>query len=460
MIAPYLPVLTLMHAVFTDEIHIAEYGRLFLDPHTSWSLFWQGDHGITPWYFVGGLFEELALRVTSPSCAGSRVFGLTGSVLASGALVAWLWRRGTLPAAALLLGLLFLFNPVVMPAYTAGRIDGWTLCCAFSAGYLIVASGAAPGGGRLFAAGCLISLGFFVWPSVAYLLPLLGLELLRANRAAGRSLWRSLVLTGAGAGLVLLVLGLTVVTRVPSVLSDVPRQLAVAGMAPHPVEGAFLVNLRTLVAHLLVRSPWNLPLAFLVWRSGAPRAPLLWMMLPIAIMFVTMLYGNRLIYTVPYLLLAFSGMFAASGRAREPGTWAWWLLAGAVAAAFAFAAIVRPLMPWLHRATRSESLLYSAAERAAPRSARVCFDGSVELYLAGRSRDWRMFTLTPDTVALCDSAIVRGQPAPELAASLADAGFRREQVLLPDLPNDAPAWEQHAYGYYVYGPYEVYRRQP
>jgi hypothetical protein len=464
MVAPYLPVLTLLHAVFTDEIHIAEYGRLFLDPHSDWSLFWQGDHGITPWYFIGGLFEEFALRATSPSCAGSRLLGLLGSVLASGALVAWLWRRGTLPAAALLLGWLFLFNPIVMPAYTAGRIDGWAQCCAFAAGYQIVMSGSSPRAWRLFTAGGLLSLAFFVWPSVAYLLPLLGIELWRANRSAGRSLWPSLVMTGVGAGIVFLVLGLTVLIRVPNVLRDVPSQLAVAGMAPHSAASGFAINVRTLVAHLIVRNPWNVPLAFIVWRSGASRAQLLWMMLPISIMFFTMLYGNRLIYMVPYLMVAFSGAFArpeaAPGAARAPGPMGWWLLLGSVAASFVFAAVLKPVMPWLQRATRSESLLYAAAERAAPRSARVCFDGSVEFYLVGRSRDWRMFTLTPDTLPLCDSAIVRGEPTPELAASLASTGFARQEVLLPDQVNDAPAWEQHAYGYYVYGPYEVYRRRP
>jgi hypothetical protein len=192
---------------------------------------------------------------------------------------------------------------------------------------------------------------------------------------------------------------------------------------------------------------------------------LAWALLPIAIMLATLLYGNRLIYVVPYLLVAFSGLFPSprepeAAPARTPSPGAWWLLVGSVVAAFLFAAVIRPVVPWLQRATRSETLLYSAAESAAPRSSTVCLHGSaIEFYLVGRSRDWRMFMLTPDTLAQCDSAIVQPTDVvPELAARFEAAGFHRETTLLADLDYHAPVWEQHVYGYYRYGPYEVYRR--
>lgn len=353
-----------------------------------------------------------------------------------------------------------------MMAYTAGRIDGWMLACAFAAGYQLCCFEASGRAWHLFAAGCLISLGFFVWPSIAFLLPLLGLELWRANRRCSRPLWQSLAIAGSGAALVFLGLGLVLLLRVPSVLSDIPRQLAVAGMAGSAASGLatdIRSELRTLVALLIVRSPWNVPFAILVWRSGASRAPLAWMLLPIAIMLATLLYGNRVIYLLPYLTIAFSGVFAAATampeRRRKPGAAAWWLLLGSVATSFVFAAVVRPVLPWLHRATRSETLLYAAAQSAAARSSSVCLDGSaIEFYLMGRSLDWRMFMLTPDTVANCETAIVRPDETAQVAR-LGAAGFRQEKTLLANQRNDAPVWEQHVYGYYVYGPYDIYRRR-
>ena len=44
-------------------------------------------------------------------------------------------------------------------------------------------------------------------------------------------------------------------------------------------------------------------------RPRASRAALAWMLLPIAIMLATLLYGNRVIYLLPYLTIAFSGVF-------------------------------------------------------------------------------------------------------------------------------------------------------
>jgi hypothetical protein len=69
-----------------------------------------------------------------------------------------------------------------------------------------------------------------------------------------------------------------------------------------------------------------------------------------------------------------------------------------------------------------------------------------------------MFMLTPETLANCDTAILQPDVMkPELAARLEAAGFRRETSLLTDLEYHAPVWEQHVYGYYRYGPYDVYR---
>lgn len=459
MLAPLFPFLTLMRAVFIDEIHMAEYGRLFLDPHTSWSIFWVGDHGITPWYFIGGTIAELALRASSPSCIGARLIGMLGTFIASGILVAWLVRRRTLPTAALLLGLLFLFSPLLMAAYTAGRIDGWMICCAFGAGYLFASFASQPRPWRLFCAGCLLSLGFFVWPSIAMLLPLLGLELILANRAASRSLWQSFAITATGAGLVFVALGLVVWTRVPTVFSDMPKQLVVAGMAPTWTVGKLLMDIKMFISHLILRAPWNVPIVILAWRHRASRAALLLALIPIALMFATYLYGNRVTYIVPYTLIAFSGVFALSDRLRMPGLKTWGLLAAAVAAAFTYAAVVRPVLPWMHRATRTETLLYSAATKVAPRGATVCLHGStIEFYLVGRSRDWRMYMLTPETLDQCDSIVVRPEDSNELIASLGSHGFERPRRLLADQVDDAPSWELHVYGYFRYGPYDVYSR--
>src|SRR5580658_3436033 len=117
-----LPTLTISPTVWMDEAHIVEYGRLFFSPRTTWSLFWRGGGPTIPWYYIGGVIQELAEQATSPSCLGPRLSGLMGALLAAAMLAAWLLRRGTLPAAAFLLSFLFLFDPTFAAAYRGGRV--------------------------------------------------------------------------------------------------------------------------------------------------------------------------------------------------------------------------------------------------------------------------------------------------------------------------------------------------
>jgi hypothetical protein len=460
-IAACLPTLTLAPAVFTDEIHIAEYGRLFLDPGTNWSIFWQGDHAITPWYYLGGMVQELATRAMAPSCSGTRLSGLLGALFASGTLTAWMLRRGTLPAAAFLLSLLFLFEPVFVGAYRGGRVDGWTLTCSFLALYLLATFATSPRRWHLFTAGALISLGFFVWPSIAFLIPLFGLELASATKKNARPLVPALAVLSVGAALTFSCLALVVVLRVPWVLADVPKQLHAAGMAPTLTRATLKSEAWTLCNQLLVRSPWHLPLLIVLWRSHRVHAAIFLMAIPISVMFATLLYGNRLIYLLPYLMASFSGGFPTDKKGEPDSRPAsWWLLLTAVVCALGLSVVIRSISPWVHRESRSEMLLIAAAEKAAPAGDVVCLDGdAIEFYVAGRARNWMMFIATVDTIGRCQTVIARlPLSRPDVATALTSFGFQRQSVLLADQVDDAPEWETRVYGYNRYGPYVVYRR--
>jgi hypothetical protein len=457
-----IPTLTTAPMLWTDEVHIAEYGRLFFDPRTSWSLLWQGDHPITPWYYIGGVLQELAARASSPSCLGPRLFGLTGALLAAATLAAWLLRRGTLPAASFLLSLLFLFEPVFVWAYRGGRIDGWTLSCGFSACYLIAAYRSSPDRwGRLVAAGSLVALGFFVWPSIAFLLPLIGLELVRAARRQSRPA-PPLAAFAIGGTVTFVGLASFAILEMPSVVGDFTKQLSIAGMAPDSPLSQLRASAWLLFVIMLVRSPWTVPLILTSWKSGSSRTALALIAIPLAIMLRTLLYGNRMIYLVPYLIAFYAEAFRTPAphatESTRPG--AWMLLATAVAGAAGLALVLRSIMPWIQRDARSEARVVAAAKEAAPLGATVCLTyEAIEFYFAGRSRGWQMFTASPDVLAHCDTAITNTTvPHPNLEQALESSGFRRESTLLNEKTSAPPDWERHIYGYRIYGPYAIYRR--
>jgi 4-amino-4-deoxy-L-arabinose transferase-like glycosyltransferase len=446
--------LTISPPLWVDEAQIVEYGRVFAEPNTDWSLFWDGNRPIVPWYYVGPIVQNFARALTAPSCAGPRLVAIAGGIVASGSLAAWLFRRGTRPAGALLLSLLFLFDPNFVGAYRGGRLDGWTLACAFAGCYLLTSWQTRSGAWRLLAAGFFVVLGFFIWPSIAFLLPLLGLELIWV--ISGQSgQWKKVVVFAAGALATLVGLTLAAVAQSPGIIGDVPRQLAASQMSAVALQATDLLDkARTLFVTLFIRSPWNGPLLVACWRSGGSRLVLATMALPAILMFRTLLYGNRIIYLLVYLLVFFAGAFAHASGAAVTRTMMrelrWGFLVGGVICAGVISIGLRTANAWLQRDERNEELILFAAEKVGARGATVCLD-AFEFYFAGRYLGWRLFSVVPRALSHCEIAIASSDS--KARRVLETAGFRRQTVLMGDRASQTPV-----YGARGFGPYDVYRR--
>jgi hypothetical protein len=444
--------LTMTPPVWVDEGHIVEYGRLFLDPQSSWSLHWHDGHTTIPWYFVGALLQELATRASMPSCAGTRLVSLAGALIASSMFVRWLLLRRTTPAAALLLGLLVLFDPNFAAAYRGGRLDGWTLSLAFSALCLIIAPRARIA--TMIGAGALLALAFFVWPSVTFLFPLVALELWRTRPLANEPRWKEWAAVIAGGSLMFALLLTIAALQIGDLWHHITRQLFRAQMSPRPAPLEVLTKLRYLINLLFVQDPWNLPLLIACWGTSASRSTLLAALLPATLMIGTIVYGNRVIYLLPYLAVFYAE--ALSDRTTLQGLRArvaWGALALGVLVGGGVSLVLRSGNAWLARAARDERLL-QVATGTIPRDARVCLD-SFEFYFVGRSNGWRMYTATPGTLPQCEymisnSPLVR----PTLQPALGEAGFEPAATLLLDRAESIPV-----YGARGYGPYLVFRRR-
>lgn len=165
-----------------DEFMIVDLGRVILQPDSNWSITWMTDRNEPAFvfFYLGPVLQELAFQAVGQY--GPRVSGVLGAFVAATALVGLLLARDTSRAAALMLGLAFLLDPIFLQAYTLGRVDGWAMAtCLISCWILRKAAGErdAATNRRVAAAGAGSALAFFIWPSAVFLLPLILLELVR-----------------------------------------------------------------------------------------------------------------------------------------------------------------------------------------------------------------------------------------------------------------------------------------
>ena len=88
--------------IWQDEVQIVDYGRVFLEPGTPWSVSFTPEGGpLGRVSYIGSLGQELAYRATGRSMAGPRVLSFLGALLAAYAAFRWLSLRNGLPVAAL-----------------------------------------------------------------------------------------------------------------------------------------------------------------------------------------------------------------------------------------------------------------------------------------------------------------------------------------------------------------------
>ncbi len=309
-----LPNLALWPTLFQDEMQIIDYGRVFLDPSTDWSMGWLVHESapMTSMAYLGVALQELAYLAGSPSILGARMSSVLGAVLASSLLLGWLRARNTPALVALVLSLAFLLNPIFNESYRQGRVDSWAFVCFFAAAWLLrEGTRNLPMNGRarllLFLSGVFAGLSLYIWPSSLSLMPLFLVELLVA-------VW---IAAGGGAAKSF---GQSVRVAVPIALGG----LVTTGLLAVPILlelSTYLRNLeyavevqkyaasiqRPLLALYNVYDPWLIPLTLLslLLPRNWPYVPALG--IAVAVMYQTMVYPMRVLYLLPYLMVIMAG---------------------------------------------------------------------------------------------------------------------------------------------------------
>ena len=89
-----LATLKLYPVILQDGVQILDFGRVFLDPSTTWSTGWlvHESRPMLPVSYLGGAIQELAYAATAPSIMGVRVLSVISALLASAFSSEFSWQ--------------------------------------------------------------------------------------------------------------------------------------------------------------------------------------------------------------------------------------------------------------------------------------------------------------------------------------------------------------------------------
>ncbi|WP_295433017.1 hypothetical protein [uncultured Thiodictyon sp.] len=175
--------LTISPVIWQDEVQIVDFGRTALpNADLGWGISWlvPGNRPEVAFSYLGPLVQEWAFR-NFDGMAGVRLAALAGAGLASFAMFGWLRARAVLPEVALFGALLFMLDPMISQSYRGARVDTLAMGMMFL-GFLAVQLGRKDNDGwrirgeQVIVGLCVGSAGL-IWPSAILLLPLLIYEL-------------------------------------------------------------------------------------------------------------------------------------------------------------------------------------------------------------------------------------------------------------------------------------------
>lgn len=165
-----------------DEFLIVDLGRIVLNPNTDWSIAWMANLNQPSFFlcYLGPVMQELSFQIVGQY--GPRLSATAGALLAATLIVKWLISKNASPNLSLLLGLVFLLDPLFVQSYGLGRVDSWMMAFCIASCWIIASiSGKLPCTGffksGLLLAGASFAVAIFIWPTAVFFVPLIVLEL-------------------------------------------------------------------------------------------------------------------------------------------------------------------------------------------------------------------------------------------------------------------------------------------
>ena len=402
-----------MPSLQKDEIQIADYGRLTLDPSSDWSVNWLVAEGkpILLWSYLGPLLSETSYQLFGSSGLGPRIVALLGGLLAATMALGWLLARRVPLYAAFCLAFAFLLDPLFVLSQRMARVDSWVIALCLAACWILRASNLKKPRylwARIMSAGALSAVAALIWPSSIFLYPLILLEfaLLFKSDITNVPRWKNIALNGScfigGGVLAVAILIIPVWQNLYLIYHDMP------GVLSKNVESS-----RSLTTRLLAIFDYHLWLKLIkaFGKTLSILLPLLALFgsiyrrekgliivsfFVVILIFATLVYELRVLYLLPYLVALGGNLFehvadtpssAILSRIRMAalGTLTTWALVTSL--------FVRSALGLEGKAKRDRNKIVGAAKDAIGNGNFKVFLGfTYEFYYAGRSLGWKLYT--------------------------------------------------------------------
>ncbi|MFD3002752.1 hypothetical protein ACFS7Z_20440 [Pontibacter toksunensis] len=306
----------------SDEFVTLELGRVILNPDTDWSINWLVDQQqpVILFSYLGAVLQELTYEYGGQY--GPRVSSLFGALVASTALVGWLLAKGTYRIAAFLLGMVFLLDPLIVQAFTIGRLDGWTMALCLSCCWIFVDTCNQLGEldpriytVRLLIAGSLACTALFIWPSAVFLFPLITVELfnlvnkIRSDGGKLQEVIRPVLLFTAGAIITALLLLLPIAQLLFAQFSNALQSIKANTHSGSSEDPTSILQNSIGIVRALKFSPFVVLLAFMVVFRCRQSGYVFSSLVVLALMVSTLVYINRVQYLIPYFIVCISNLF-------------------------------------------------------------------------------------------------------------------------------------------------------
>jgi hypothetical protein len=389
----------------SDEFMTLELGRIILHPNTDWSIAWLADRGqpVLIWYYLGPFLQEFSLQIIGQY--GPRVSGLIGALIAATAIVGWLLTKGTSRSAALLLGLVFLLDPLFVQSYTIGRVDSWTMALCIISCWILrdtanKLSYKCRFNGRVMVASALSTIAFFTWPSAVFMFPLILLELIYLASKYGSidGNWKKttpFVLFGISSLLIALLIIIPIAPQLYAQMSNVVDGLTTnTHSGPAGGQSSIFSNSIELL-RVFKFSPALLLIALLSILIKRELGLALAELVAVILMLCTLVYVNRVQYLLPYFIVAVAGIYHRGSKHSGNETSVLHLLkSGALIMlltwSIGLSICFRSILAFDYRATTDRNMVYQAAQSmigAGNHSVYIPY----EFYYPGRSLGWKMY---------------------------------------------------------------------
>ncbi|MCH4822751.1 hypothetical protein ML462_06155 [Gramella lutea] len=490
-VAPYLD---------EDEFMIVDLGRIILHPETGWSITWMMDRNEPAFvfFYIGPVIFELSYQLLGEF--GPRLLGLLGALFASTMILLWLKSRNTKLLFAAILSLVFLLDPVFVQSYTLGRLDGWAIgfcllaCCILRSGL-----GKESVNGQIIAAGVCFSLALFVWPSAAFLFPLILGELYflmisqNVHQNFKVKILKPLSVFSITVVIVSVALLIPIATKFYAYFTNILDGILVNVFRGQNVGEQSGQILSLDPALELLRGLKYTPVLFILAITAAilkrDLVLILSSLAAILMMYLTVVYLHRIQYLLPYLVALTAGLYQE--RSFNTGLTILKLrtsnlkyLSGAVLLFWVVAVslVIRSFLAIENSQERDRDLVFQAAVNMIGPGDHHVYISAPEFYIAGRTLGWKMFRrygaigdpLTSESikpiVPKMEYVILREWEVTENFDSLLDEkGFSRAEWYTlykePVSGFDGQITNEHrlrnlfSIFEHPYGPYKLYSRQ-